>query len=70
MSFNAKFTPQSKHRRSSYQVRQVLTLFCKSETLITKTVLQFLDVIKIVKQIKFKGAGGELEVKTCFQIHS
>ena len=67
---NTKSGSEWNDQKSSYQVRQVLTLFCISETLITKTVLQFLDVIKIVKQTKFKGAGGELEVKTCFQIHS
>ena len=51
-----KFGPHWKGRESSYQVRQILALFCKLVALILgQNCVKDLSVTKIVKQIKFEG---------------
>ena len=67
-AFNTKFGPQWKNRESSYQVRQVLVLFCKLAALILgENCGKSLRFTKIAKQIKFEGVWGELEARNCFQ---
>ena len=70
-SFNIKLEPQWKDRKSSYQVRQILALFCNLIALILGWhCVKGLRVNKIVKEIKFEGIWGELAVKKCFQRQS
>ena len=67
-SFNAKFQPQSKDRKSSYQERQSLALFCKLFALILgQNSMKGLRVTKIVKETKFEGVWGELESTKGFE---
>ena len=67
-TFNTKFGPQwKKDRESIYQVRQILARFCISVALIVGlNWIKGLRVTKIVKQIKFEGVSGELEVQKLF----
>ena len=63
-TFNRKFGLQYKDRKSSYQVRQILALFCKSVALtLGQNCVKSLRITEIVKQIKFKWAWGEFEAK-------
>ena len=67
-SFNTKFQPQQKDGNSSYQVRQILTLFYNLVALILDwNCVKGYRVTKIVKQIKFDGVWGKLAAKLCFQ---
>ena len=67
-SFNTKFEDQWNSWKSSYQVKQILALFCYLIPLILGySSVQGLRVTKIVKEIKFEGVWGELESKRCFQ---
>ena len=67
-SFNIKFQPQWKDRKSSHQVRQGLGL---SGHLIALTLdenhVKGRRVTKNVTEIKFEGVWGELELKKSFQ---
>ena len=66
--FNTKFWAQWKGQKSSYQIRQILALFCSLNALILDwNSMSGLRVTKIVKEIKFKGVWGELESKKGFQ---
>ena len=67
-SFNAKFQPQWKDRKSCYQVRQILVLFRNliALILVLKSVKD-LRVTKISKEIKFEEVRGELESNKSFQ---
>ena len=67
-SFNTKFQPQWKPRKSSYQVNQILALVCYLIALIlgSKSVKGF-RVTKIVEEITFEGVWGELESKKSLQ---
>ena len=70
-SWNTKFGPLRKDRKSSYHVRQILTLFGKLVTLIWGwNCVKYLRVTKIVKQIKFEGMWSELDAKNCFSRQS
>ena len=63
-----KFWPQWKDRTSSYQVRQILALFCNLITLILgENYVKGLRITKIDNDIKFEGVWVELEAKNCFQ---
>ena len=56
---NIKFRPQFKDRKSSYQVKKILELFCKLGALMLgKNCVQGSRVAKIAKQINFKGVWG------------
>ena len=59
-----------KYRKSintSFQVRQILALFCNLIALILgENCVKRLRVTRIVKQIKFKRAWNDLEAKICF----
>ena len=62
-SFNIKFRPQWKDRKSSYQQRQILALFYKLIALILgKTAWKALELPKLSKKLSLKGLG-ELEAK-------
>ena len=64
---NTRFGPQRKDRKSSYHVRQLSALFCNLVALILgSNCAEVLRVTKIVKEIKFEGAWGKLDAKTCF----
>ena len=53
-------------KKSSYQVKQILSVLCKLVTLILDlNNVKGLRVTKIVKQIKFEEAWGELVAKCC-----
>ena len=66
--FNIKFQLQWKSRKSSYQVRQILTLICSLIALILgKKSAENLRVTKMFKEINFEGASAELESKKWFQ---
>ena len=63
-SLNTKFGPQWKNRKSSYQVGEILALFCKLIAVILGlNCVKGLTVTKIFKKIKFEGVLGELESK-------
>ena len=67
-TFNTKFGPQWKDRENSYQVRQILAVFCILVALILVwNCVKGLRVTKIVKQIKFEGVWGKLEARSCLQ---
>ena len=70
-SFNIKFEHQWKDRRNSYQIRQILALFCNLiAQILDYNSVKGLRVIKIVKEITFEGIWGELESKKSFQRQS
>ena len=57
-SFNIKFRPQWKDRKSSYQQRQILALFYKLIALILgKTAWKALELPKLSKKLSLKGSG-------------
>ena len=61
-SCNTKIGPQWKDRKSSYEVIQVLALFCNLVTLVAGwNCVKGLKVTKIGKYTKFKGAWSKLE---------
>ena len=69
--FQYKIWIQWKDRKSSYQVKQILSLPCKFATpILDEKYVKSLRITKIVKQIKFEGDCGELEAKYCFQRQS
>ena len=57
--------------RSSYQVSEILALFCDLIALIfSLNYVKGLRVTKIANEIKFEGIWGELEPKNCLQRRS
>ena len=69
--FNTNSRPQWKDRKSIYQVRQILALFCNVIALnLSWNFAKSFTVTKIVKEIKFEGIWGKLEAKKCFQRQS
>ena len=67
-SFNTKFRPQWKSRKSGNQVRQILAHFCNLIALILGwNCTKGIRVTKIVKEIKFEWVLVELGAKNCFQ---
>ena len=66
-SFNTKFRPEGKDQRSSYQLRPNLALPSNMVPLIQVKTVKGLRIIKIVKQIKFKGTWDELATKKCLE---
>ena len=66
-SFNTKFEDQWKSWKSSYQVKEILALFCYLIPLILGlSSVEGLRVTKIVKEVKFEGVWSELESKRSF----
>ena len=66
-SFNTKFQAQWKARRSSYQLKQILAVFCNLIPLILgQSSVEVLGVTEIVKEIKFEGVLVKLESKKRF----
>ena len=66
-SFHAKLQPQWKDQQNSFQVRQILALFCNFVALILHwKCLKGLRVTEIVKEINFEGVWGKV-AKICFQ---
>ena len=66
--FNTKCGLQWKDQESSYQVRQILALFCMLVALILDwNWIKGFRVTKIIKQVKFGGVWGKLEAKKCSQ---
>ena len=52
---------------SSFYLRQILLLFCKSNAVIVgENCVKGLCVTKIFKQIKFERVWGELDKRNCF----
>ena len=68
-TFNTKVEPQWTDWERSYQVKQILALFCKLIALIlgSKSVI---ELQKLSKKIKFERVWGKLEAKNCFQRQS
>ena len=67
-SFNIKFQAQWKACSSSYQLKQILALFCNLLPLILgQSSVEVLGVTEIVKEIKFEGVLEKLESKKSFQ---
>ena len=67
-SFNTKFQAQWKACSSSYQLKQILALFCNLLPLILgQSSVEVLGVTEIVKEIKFEGVLEKLESKKRFQ---
>ena len=65
--FHAKLKPQWKDQQNSFQVRQILALFCNFVALILRWIyLKGLKVSEIVKEISFEGVWGKV-AKVCFQ---
>ena len=70
-SFNTKFWSQWKDRKSSYQVREILALFCNLIALILSwNSVKTLRNTKILEEIKFEGLWGELGSIKDFQRQS
>ena len=66
-SFNTKFRPQWKYRKSSYQVKQISALFCNLIVLILgQNSVNNLRVTKIVKEFTFEEVRGKIESKKVF----
>ena len=66
-SFNTIFQPQSKFRKSSYEVRQLLAVFCYLIALILgENSVKSFGVIKIVKEIMFGGIWRQVRFKKMF----
>ena len=69
--FQYQFRPQGKYWEGSYQLREILALFCKLVALILGyNCVEDHRFRKIVKQIKFEGGWGELEARNSFQRQS
>ena len=67
-SFNTKFQPQSKLRKSSYEVTQLLAVFCYLIALILgENSVKGFPVTKIFKEIMFGEVWDELESKGTLQ---
>ena len=67
-SFNIKFQAQWKPCSSSYQLKQILAVFCDLIPLILdQSNVEVLGVTEIVKEIKFEGVLGKLKSKKRFQ---
>ena len=63
-----KFGPQWKDRKSTYQVKQILPLFCNLIALILgQNYVKGHRVTKIFKQIMFEGAWVEIEAENYFR---
>ena len=63
-SFNTKFQAQWKACSSSYQLKQILAVFCDLIPLILgQSSVEVLGVTEIVKEIKFEGVLGKLKSK-------
>ena len=61
-SFNTKFQAQWKACSSSYQLKQILPVFCDLIPLILgQSSVEVLGVTEIVKEIKFEGVWHKLE---------
>ena len=66
-SYNTKFGPQRKDRKSSYRARQISALFCHLFALtLGENCVKCIRVTEIVKEIKFKRAWSKLEAKKYF----
>ena len=67
-SFNTKFQAQWKACSSSYQLKQILAVFCDLIPLILgQSSVEVLGVTEIVKEIKFEEVLGKLKSKKRFQ---
>ena len=67
-SFNTKFQAQWKACSSSYQLKQILAVFCYLILLILgQSSVEVLGVTEIVKEIKFEGVLDKLKSKKLFQ---
>ena len=67
-SFNTKFQAQWKACSSSYQLKQILAVFCDLIPLILgQSSVEIVGVIEIVKEIKFEGVLDKLKSKKMFQ---
>ena len=67
-SFNTKFQAQWKACSSSYQLKQILAVFCDLIPLILgQSSVEVLGVTEIVKEIKFEGVLDKLKSKKIFQ---
>ena len=65
--FNIKFGPRWKDRKSSYQGRQILALFCKLAALILDlNYVKGFPFPKNIAKIKIVGVWDELEAKNYF----
>ena len=61
-SFNSKFQTQWKTCSSSYQLKQILAVFCDLIPLILgQSSVEVLGVTEIVKEIKLEGVLGKLK---------
>ena len=56
-TFNTKFGPQSKERKSSYQIRQILALFLQISCSRNKTVSKVLNLQDLSNKPNFKRSG-------------
>ena len=67
-SFKTKFQDKCKAWKSSYQVKEILAVFCYLIPLILgQSSMESLRFTKIVKESRFERARGELESKRSFQ---
>ena len=67
-SFNTKFQAQWKACSSSYQLKQILAVFCDLIPLIlVQSSVEVLGVTEIVKEIKFEGVLDKLKSKKIFR---
>ena len=70
-SFIAKFGPQLKYGKNSYQTRQFLAIFSNLTTLtLGYNSVKGLRVTKIAKETKFEAVWSKLKSKTGFQRQS
>ena len=67
-SFNTKFQAQWKACSSSYQLNQILAVFCGLiPVILGQSSVEVLGVTEIVKEIKFQVVLDKLELKKRFQ---
>ena len=67
-SFNTKFQAQWTASSSSYQLKQILAVFCDLIPLILhQSTVEVVLVTEIIKEIKFEGVWDKLESKKRFQ---
>ena len=67
-SFNTRFQAQWKACSSSYQLKQILAVFCDLIPLILgQSSVEVLGVTEMVKKVKFEGVLEKLELKKSFQ---
>ena len=70
-SFTTKFRIRSKDRKSNYELRPILVLFCNFVALVLgSSCVKGLIITKFVKQIKFEETWGWKESKNCLQRQS